>query len=32
MLCVYVYIKEKCQPKILMGDLMKKILRRMSQG
>ena len=27
-----VYVKEKCSSKILMGDLMRKILRRMSQG
>ena len=31
-LCVSVYIKEKCKTNMIMGDLMKKILRRLSQG
>lgn len=32
LMCIEVYVKEKCNTKMVMGDLMVKILRRMGQG
>jgi hypothetical protein len=29
---ISIYVKEKCKTNLLMGDLMRKVLRRMAQG
>lgn len=31
-LCIECYIKEKCSTKVVMGDMMKKMLKKMSEG